>query len=97
MRYFGNVGVHGYGNPMGDGYSNVQKFQNGMDPFKWYPPAEPQGHVTFQEGTDPQHENAILTWRCDSGPIPDIFIIERANRTLRGMTNNYFPHYPQYD
>lgn len=91
MRYFGDIGVHEYENPMGDGYSNEQMFQNGMDPFKWYPPAEPQGHVTFQEGTDPQHENAILTWRCDSGPIPDTFVIERANRTIHGMTNSYNP------
>jgi hypothetical protein len=91
IRYFGDIGVHEYENPMGDGYSNMQKFQNGMDPFKWYPPAEPQGHVTFHEGTDPQHENAILTWRCDSGPIPDTFVIERANRTMHGMTNSYNP------
>jgi len=22
--------------PMGDGWSNIQKFQNNMDPFTWY-------------------------------------------------------------
>jgi hypothetical protein len=72
---------------MGDGYSNEQKFQNGMDPFKWYPPAGPQAQVTFQEGADPQHANAILTWRCDSSLIPYTFTIERAHQTRRGMTN----------
>lgn len=87
MRCFGTVGIDAYGNPMGDGWSNEQKYQNGMDPFKWYPPAGPQAQVTFQEGTDPQHANAILTWRCDSGLIPGIFTIERAHQTRRGMTN----------
>jgi len=87
MKYFGDVGIDAYGNPMGDGYSNLQKFQNGMDPFKWYPPPAPQVQVTFQEGTDPLHENAILNWRCD-GLIPDTFIIERAHQTRRGMTND---------
>ena len=93
MRYFGNVGIDAYGNPMGDGWNNIQKFQNGMDPFKWYQPPEPQGQAAFQEGSDRQHENAILTWRCDSGPIPDSFILERADRTLRVRTNT-FPHSP---
>ena len=87
MRYFGNVGIEGYGNPMGDGWGNLQKFQNGMDPFKWYPPAGPQSQVTFQEGPDSHHANAILTWRCDSGLIADTFTIERAHQTRRGMTN----------
>src|SRR6185369_17663935 len=39
-----------YGNLMADGYSNLQKEQNGMDPFKWYPPAPPQLNVNFRFG-----------------------------------------------
>jgi hypothetical protein len=87
LKYFGTVGIDGYGNPVGDGWNNIQKFQNGMNPFKWYTPAGPQGNFTFQEGADIQHENTVLTWRCDNGPVPDFFLIERADRTLRGMTN----------
>lgn len=88
MRYFGNVGIDAYADPMGDGYNNQQKFQKGMDPFKWYPPPAPQVQVTFQEGADSQHENAILTLRCDKGQIPDVFIIQRANRNAPGITNS---------
>jgi hypothetical protein len=88
VMYFGDVGVHEYENPMNDGWSNGQKYRNGMDPFKWYPPPAPQVQVTFQEGSDPHHANAILTWRCDSSLIPDTFTIERAHQTRRGMTND---------
>lgn len=94
LKYFGGIGVDPYGNPMGDGLNNLQKFQAGMDPFKWYPPKDPQGHLVFREGQDIQHENAVLTWMNNNGyngPPPDYFIIERANRTLRPPTNGWPP------
>jgi hypothetical protein len=87
IQYFGDVVIDGYGNPMGDGWSNIQKFQNGMNPFKWYPPEGPQVQVNFRDGVDSHHANAILNWRCDSGLIPDNITIERAHQTRRGMTN----------
>jgi hypothetical protein len=42
IKYFGNVGVDAFGNPMSDGWFTLFKFQKGMDPFKWYPPPRPQ-------------------------------------------------------
>jgi hypothetical protein len=85
-----------YGNLMGDGWGNLQKLQNNMDPFSWYPPPAPQANVNFFQGTnDIRHGNAILTWRVLNGPVPDYFLIERANRTLRPITNNpYFQRPP---
>lgn len=94
LKYFGGIGVDPYGNPMDDGFNNLQKFQAGMDPFKWYQPREPEGHLTFRQGKDIQHENAVLSWMNNngySGPPPDFFVIERANRTLRPITNNWPP------
>jgi hypothetical protein len=88
MRYFGNVGIDAYADPMGDGYNNLQKYQKGMDPFRWFPPPAPQIQVTFQEGSDPHDVNAILIWQCDGKLIPDSFTIERAHQTRRGMTND---------
>src|SRR5208283_4978160 len=35
---------------MGDGWSNIQKFQNNMDPFTWYPPPAPQLNASFYGG-----------------------------------------------
>jgi hypothetical protein len=87
MKYFGNVGVDAYADTAGDLWNNVQKFQNGMDPFRWYSPAGPEGHVTFQEGANAQLENAILTWRCESNLIPNVFTIERAHQTMPGRTD----------
>lgn len=94
LKYFGGIGVDPYGNPMGDGMGNYQKFQAGMDPFKWNRPRTPQGHLNFREGKDIQHENAVLSWLNNdgyNGPPPDFFLIERANRTLRPITNNWSP------
>jgi len=42
LRYFGNVDIDPYGNPEGDGWNNIQKFQNGMNPFRWYQPPPPR-------------------------------------------------------
>lgn len=96
LRYFGSVGIDPYGNPEGDGWNNMQKFQNNMDPFIWYPPPAPQLSVKYQRNTnDFSHGNAILTWQVFNGTVPDYFLIERANRTLRPMTNNpYFAQAP---
>jgi hypothetical protein len=87
IKYFGKIGIDPDGDPMGDGWSNREKYGKEMDPFKWYQPPEPQGHLTFQRGADAQHEDAILTWRCKNGPIPDAFAICRARQTIRGRTN----------
>jgi hypothetical protein len=98
LRYFGTVGVDPYGNPAGDGWNNLQKFQNRMDTEDWYRPREPVANIAFQPGSDIRHQNSILTWRYNNGPIPDFVVIERANRALRPMTNN-FPsrRYPVYN
>jgi hypothetical protein len=92
LRYFGTVGVDPYGNPAGDGWNNMQKFQNGMNPFQWCLPGGSDVDLTFQQGSDIRHENNVLTWRCDNGPVPDFFIVERANRKLRRGTNNLPPY-----
>jgi hypothetical protein len=92
LKYFGSVGIDGYSNPEGDGWNNLEKFQNNMDPFKWYPPPAPKLSVQFFGGMNIGHKgSAILTWQVANGSVPDYFLIERANRTLRPITNNpYF-------
>lgn len=89
LKYFGNVGVDPYGNPAGDGWNNMQKFQNGMDPFEWYVPPKPVINAKFYQSTnDIRHGTAILTWQIWNGTIPDYFLVERADRTPRPMTND---------
>ena len=69
---------------MGDGWANIQKFQNNMDPFVWYPPPGPQLNVRFYGGMNNDHNgSAVLTWQVLQGAVPDYFLIERANRTMK--------------
>jgi hypothetical protein len=57
LKYFGDTGIDPYGNPMGDGWSNLQKMQNGMNPFTWYEPPKPVFDVKFYGGgSNPQKE-----------------------------------------
>jgi hypothetical protein len=75
---------------IGDGWSNIQKFQNNMDPFEWYEPPAPRSSIQFHQGTnDFRRNDAILTWQLSSSAVPDYFLIERANRTLRPRTNDF--------
>jgi alpha-tubulin suppressor-like RCC1 family protein len=78
-----------YSNPMGDGWNNMQKLQNNMDPLSSYLPPPPQVNVKIYGGTnDARHGSAIVTWQVPAGPVPDYFVVERANRTLRPRTND---------
>lgn len=79
-----------YGDPMGDGWNNLEKLQNNMDPYRAYPPPPPRARVAFYPGTNNvRYGHAVLTWQSANGPAPDYFLIERANRTPRLMTNRF--------
>jgi hypothetical protein len=66
-----------------------------MDPFEWYPPPAPKLNVQFSGGMNIDHRgSAILTWQVANGPVPDSFLIERADRTLRPITNNPYVQQP---
>ncbi len=58
MQYFGTTGVDPYGNPAGDGWNNLQKFQNGMNPNVFYTPAAPKLAVSY----DVFSSQATLSW-----------------------------------
>ena len=89
LKYFGTVGIDPYANPAGDGWNNLQKFQNETDPATWHEPPKPVFDVKFYgDGSNPRKGKAILSWQCQNGTIPDYFLIERANRTQRPMTND---------
>jgi alpha-tubulin suppressor-like RCC1 family protein len=78
-----------YGNPMGDGWNNLQKLQNDMDPMACYAPPAPRFSAAFHDvGTNGRYGNAVLTWEPSGGPVPDYFLVERANRTPKPRTND---------
>ena len=46
LQYFGVVGIDPYGDPAGDGYSNLYKYQHGLNPFVFYAPQFPVASAT---------------------------------------------------
>lgn len=52
LKYFGNIGVDGFADPMGDGWFTMTKFKNGMNPFKWYPPPGPGAQFPYNNPTN---------------------------------------------
>ena len=87
-----------YGNPMGDGWDNQQKLQSNMDPYRAYLPPPPQASVSFYQGTNHTlRGHAVLTWQLGRGPVPDYFLIERASRMPRPMTNDFRRMQPPFN
>ena len=41
LQYFGYIGIDPYADPAGDGYSNLYKYQHGLNPFTFYAPQFP--------------------------------------------------------
>jgi hypothetical protein len=82
IKYFGDVDIDVFSSPMNDGWSILQNYQNGMNPFKWYPPPEEaEFNLEFQKNSDAKHTNAVLTILCNTRKVPDLYTIERASRT----------------
>ena len=66
MLYFGHTGVDPYGNPAGDGWSNLQKFQNGMNPSVFYTPPVPQGVTASYDAANGM---ATISWLPSPGAV----------------------------
>jgi hypothetical protein len=84
--------VQPYGSLLGDGWNNLEKLSNDLDPTLPAPPPSPRLNVSLHGGgTNSHYGNMVLTWESPSVPTLDYFVIERANRTLRLPTNNIRP------
>jgi len=72
LEYFGYVGVDPNANPKGDGWSNIQKFQSGMNPNVFYTPPAPQGvRVSYNGGNN----TATVNWLPSPGPVTSYTVI----------------------
>jgi hypothetical protein len=66
IQYFGTNGVDPNADPMGDGWSNVQKFENGMNPNVFYTPPAPQGvRALYNAGS----ASAYVSWQASPGNV----------------------------
>jgi len=73
LQYFGTNAVDPYGDPKGDGYNNLYKYQHGMNPNSFYAPPAPQG-VTVAYNAN--NGTATLSWRPSAGNVTN-YTIER--------------------
>ena len=64
FQYFGTNGIDPYGDPTGDGWSNLQKFQNGMNPNVFYTPPTPSG---FSALLAANQTDILLSWNPPPG------------------------------
>ncbi|MDB6015900.1 MAG: hypothetical protein JWR19_389 [Pedosphaera sp.] len=71
----GNTGVpDGYKNPAGDGWSNLEKYQNAWNPNVFYTPRAPSGlTVTLNAGGT----SATLTWQPSRGNVSGYTILRQ--------------------
>jgi hypothetical protein len=77
LQFFGYVGVDPNADPMGDGWSNIQKFQLGWNPNIFYTPAAPQGlTVTLNQAA----YTAAISWLPSPGAVTD-YTVEKNNGT----------------
>ena len=68
----------------GDGWSNLQEFQNGTNPNTFNTPAAPQGlTVTYNANND----RATITWLPSPGPVTSYTLVKYDYQT--GQTTNF--------
>ena len=82
LHYFGYVGIDPYADPDGDGWSNLQEYQNGTGPLLFDTPPAPTGLTA-------SYRNGVATLRWNPSPGPVIaYVIERDIPDL-GLTDFY--------
>jgi len=75
LQYFGTTGVDPNGDPAGDGWSNLQKFQNGWNPTSFYRPPAPQAFSVLYN----THSGTVTaTWQPSQGNVTG-YSIQRFN------------------
>ena len=75
ILHFGHLGVDPTADPDGDGWSNLQEYQNGTDPSHFDTPPTPSGLVVTQAFNQ---ANITLTWNAAS-PTPVNYAILRQD------------------
>jgi hypothetical protein len=82
LTYFGqttNVDASA-ADPAGDGYSNWQKFQMGLNPTNYYNPNAPGG---FFGSLDSTGTNVVIDWSPAAGPVLN-YVIQRGIQDTNG-------------
>ena len=84
MQNFGHLGVDPYGDPDGDGWSNIQEFQNSTNPNTFNTPAAPQNVTAVWNANN---GNVHVTWTPAAGTVTNYLITKTDHVT--GLTTTY--------
>lgn len=79
LQYFGYLGVDPNGDPAGDGWSNLQKFQNGWNPNIFYTPPAPQGLTAVLNTVS---NTATVSWQPSPGPVTGYTVEDSDGNTF---------------
>jgi hypothetical protein len=86
LQYFGHIGLDPNSDPVGDGWTLLQDFQNGWNPNVFYTPPAPQGLTvsSYNAGTS----TATLTWLPSPGPVTG-YTIQTPSGNYNISSNEY--------
>ena len=85
MQVFGSTGNDGYADPDGDGWVNIQEYQNGTGPSAFNTPAAPQGVTVNYNAVN----GAVsVNWQPSHGVVTG-YVIERTIPELNGQVNTF--------
>jgi hypothetical protein len=82
LKYFGYVGIDPNGNSTGDGYSNLYKYLNGMNPNIFYQPQAPTG---FFATLNTNGTSAVLNWNPSPGNVQSYTIYVQDDQSYEGF------------
>lgn len=83
LQYFGQItNADAYASAAGDGYSNLQKFQMGLNPTNYYNTNPPPGFF----GALVNKTNAAIVWSPSPGPVAN-YLVQRG--IFNTNTGNY--------
>jgi hypothetical protein len=87
LQYFGYVGIDPYGDPMGDGYSNLYKYQHGLNPFVSYAPQSP----TFSVAPTVSDNGVVVSWSPAQGAV-ESYTIYRNGSAIATVSSSTFSY-----
>jgi hypothetical protein len=87
IEYFGTNGIDPYADPAGDGYSNLYKYQNGLNPFVFYQPPIPTAGVEALAGNN----GVTISWDPAQGNVL-YYTIYRNGSSIATVSSNQFSY-----
>lgn len=87
LKYFGTTGIDPYADPDGDGWNNLQEYQNGTDPTVFNTPPAPQGVRVVYDDADGV---ATVTWVSAPGPVTGYVVdFDGTDYTVSASANSF--------